>query len=159
GRVFLSRALVAPGGGPDAVGRGLHKKSLSFMGAAPAVCRHPASSEPLIMPDPFVYKSDRIRVLFGRGSAARLGEEAEHLDMARVVLLCSQNRGELARRIGAPLGPRMVGVCDASRPGMPVAAFDAIVAELQRLRADGFVCIGGRSPLRLAQAVAAAAPN
>jgi len=108
------------------------------------------------MPDPFVYKSDRIRVLFGRGSAARLGEEAEHLDMARVVLLCSRNRGELARRIGAPLGPRMVGVCDASRPGMPVAAFDAIVAELQRQRADGFVCIGGGSPIGLAKAVAAA---
>lgn len=108
------------------------------------------------MPDPFVYKSDQIRVLFGGGASAELGKETERLGLTRVMLLCSQNRGELARRIGAPLGARMVGVSDASRPGMPVAAFEAIVAELKRLDADGFVCIGGGSPIGLAKAVAAA---
>jgi maleylacetate reductase len=116
----------------------------------------PASSERFAMPNPFVYKSDQIRVLFGRGSASRLGEEAERLDLSRVMLLCSPNRGALARKIGASLGPRMVGVCDAVRPGMPVGAFDAIIAELRRLDADGFVCIGGGSPVGLAKAAAAA---
>ncbi len=108
------------------------------------------------MLDPFVYKSDQLRVLFGRGSVARLGEEAERHKMRRVMLLCSPNRADLARAIAAPLGGRLAGVCAASRPGMPAAAFDEIVGELERLAADGFVCIGGGSPIGLAKAAAAA---
>lgn len=105
---------------------------------------------------PFVYKSDQIRVLFGRGAAKQLADEAERHDMARVMLLCSHGRGALAREIAAPLGPRVVGVSETVRPGMPVAAFDEIVADLKRFDADGFVCVGGGSPVGLAKAVAAA---
>jgi len=108
------------------------------------------------MPDPFVYTSDRLRVLFGRGVVARIGEEAERLKMTRALVLCSQGRGELARSVGARLGGRLVGVSNAARPGMPAAAFDEIVAELERRSADGFVCVGGGSPIGLAKAVAAA---
>ena len=108
------------------------------------------------MLDPFVYKSDQLRVLFGRGTAGRIGEEAERHKMTRVMLLCSENRVALAREIAAPLGSRLVGVCAAARAGMPAAAFDEIVAELKRLDADGFVCIGGGSPIGLAKAAAAA---
>src|SRR5690349_7012915 len=108
------------------------------------------------MPDPFVYTSDRLRVLFGCGTVARIATEAEHHKMGRVMLLCSRGRAELAQRIAAPLGARVVGVCDAARGGMPAAAFDEIVAELKRLAADGFVCVGGGSPIGLAKAVAAA---
>ena len=108
------------------------------------------------MLDPFVYKSDRLRVVFGRGTVARLGEEAERLKMTRVLVLCSQGRGELGQSIGARLGTRLAGVCNAARPGMPSAAFDEIVAALERTGADGFVCVGGGSPIGLAKAVAAA---
>jgi maleylacetate reductase len=107
------------------------------------------------MLDPFVYTSDRLRVLFGSGAIARIAAEAQHHKMGRVVLLCSPNRGEVARGIAALLGAGVVGICDAARPGMPRAAFDEIVAELRRLSADGFVCIGGGSPIGLAKAVAA----
>jgi alcohol dehydrogenase class IV len=108
------------------------------------------------MLDPFVYKSDRLRVLFGRGAVERIAEEAERLKMGRAMVLCSQGRGELGQAIGARLGARLAGVCNAARPGMPSAAFDEIVAELKRLGADGFVCVGGGSPIGLAKAVAAA---
>jgi maleylacetate reductase len=108
------------------------------------------------MLDPFVYKSDPLRVLFGSGAAGRLGEEADRHKMTRVLLLCSQNRVDLARAIAAPLGARLVGVCAAARAGMPAAAFDEIVAELKRQDADGFVCVGGGSPIGLAKAAAAA---
>jgi len=108
------------------------------------------------MLDPFVYTSDRLRVLFGSGAIARVAAEAEHHKMTRVMLLCSGNRGGLARGIAARLGARAVGVCDAARAGMPSAAFDAIVGELKRVSADGFVCIGGGSPIGLAKAAAAA---
>jgi maleylacetate reductase len=108
------------------------------------------------MIDPFVYTSDRLRIRFGCGAAASLAAEAEHHGMSRVMLLCSPNRTETARRIAAPLGARLVGVCDGARPGMPAAALDAIVGELERLAADGFVCLGGGSPIGLAKAAAAA---
>jgi len=108
------------------------------------------------MPEPFVYKSDRLRVVFGCGTVARLGEEAERLRMTRVLVLCSQGRGELGAHIGARLGARHAGVCNAARPGMPSAAFDQITSALERARADGFVCVGGGSPIGLAKAVAAA---
>ena len=108
------------------------------------------------MLDPFVYKSDRLRVVFGRGAVARLGEEAERHKMTRVLVLCSQGRGVLGESIGARLGARHAGVCNAARPGMPSAAFDEIVAALERTGADGFVCVGGGSPIGLAKAAAAA---
>ena len=108
------------------------------------------------MLDPFVYTSDRLRVVFGCGMVARIAAEAEHHKMSRMMLLCSPNRIELARRIAAPLGARVVGVCAGARAGMPSAAFDEIVAELKRLTADGFICIGGGSPIGLAKAAAAA---
>ena len=73
------------------------------------------------MLDPFVYKSDRLRVLFGRGTVARLGEEAGRHKMTRALVLCSQGRGELGESIAARLGARFVGVCNAARPGMPMA--------------------------------------
>jgi len=108
------------------------------------------------MLDPFVYKSDRLRILFGCGRVAKVGEEAERLKMTRALVLCSQGRGELGQSIGARLGTRHAGVCNAARPGMPSAAFDEIVAEFKRVSADGFVCVGGGSPIGLAKAVAAA---
>jgi maleylacetate reductase len=108
------------------------------------------------MIDPFVYKSDQIRVQFGRGAIERIGAEADFHKMSRVMLLCSQNRGDIARSIGARLGTRLVGICDAARSGMPSSSFDEIVAELRRLSADGFVCVGGGSPTGLAKAAAAA---
>jgi maleylacetate reductase len=107
------------------------------------------------MLDPFVYKSDRLRVLFGRGAIEKLADEVERLKMSRVMVLCSQGRTDFARSIAARLGQRAVDICNAARPGMPSAAFDEIVAELTRLSADGFVCVGGGSPIGLAKAVAA----
>ena len=107
------------------------------------------------MLEPFVYTSDALRVLFGRGAIERIGEEAERLNLARVMLLCSPGRAALAQSIGARLGQRSMGILPAARAGMPVAAFDEIRAELRRREADGFVCIGGGSPIGLAKAIAA----
>jgi hypothetical protein len=82
------------------------------------------------MLDPFVYKSDRLRIVFGRGAVARLGEEAERHKMARVLVLCSQGRGELGESIGARLGARHAGVCNAARPGMPMRPHSVVTLHL-----------------------------
>src|SRR5262249_49114743 len=95
------------------------------------------------------------RVLFGRGTVEQLAAEVERLGMSRAMVLCSETRVAFAQTIAARLGARAAGICNAARPGMPSAAFDLIVAELRRLDADRFVCVGGGSPIGLAKAVAA----
>src|SRR4029077_11744943 len=85
------------------------------------------------MLDPFVYKSDQLRVLFGRGAIERIAEEAVRHKISRAMMLCSPNRGDFAQAVAARLGERVVGVSKAARPGMPSAAFDEIVADLGRL--------------------------
>src|SRR5262249_41314151 len=128
----------------------LHSGAANLLSSHIADCAQSRS-----MLDPFVYKSDRIRVLFGRGTVEQLAAEVERLGMSRAMVLCSETRVAFAQTIAARLGARAAGICNAARPGMPSAAFDLIVAELRRLDADGFVCVGGGSPIGLAKAVAA----
>jgi maleylacetate reductase len=105
---------------------------------------------------PFTYSSDPIRIVFGAGTISSLGAEADFHKMSRLLVLCSQNRADYARGITAALGDRVIDVCNASAPNMPRDAFDRIVAELKRINADGFVVVGGGSPIGLAKAAAAA---
>jgi maleylacetate reductase len=105
---------------------------------------------------PFTYNSDPVRIVFGAGALRALPAEAEFHKMSRLLVLCSQNRADYARRLTAPLGERVVEICNASAPNMPRQAFDRIVADLARIDADGFVVLGGGSPIGLAKAAAAA---
>lgn len=103
----------------------------------------------------FTYRSDPVRIVFGAGAIGALGAEADSHKMSRLLLLCSKSRLDLARRAVAGIKDRCAGICDASEPNMPRAAFDRIVADIKRLDADGFVVVGGGSPIGLAKAVAA----
>jgi maleylacetate reductase len=106
--------------------------------------------------DCFTYRSDPVRIVFGAGAVAALPAEAGFHKMSRLMVLCSTSRAELARRLTAPIADHCVGLCDASAPNMPRQAFDRIVEDLKRLNADGFIVIGGGSPIGLAKAAAAA---
>ena len=108
------------------------------------------------MLDRFTYHSDPVRIVFGAGAIAALSAEADFHKLSRLVVLCSPSRAELARRVTAPLAERCIGLCDASEPNMPRAAFERVMDELKRCRADGFIVFGGGSPIGLAKAAAAA---
>ncbi len=103
----------------------------------------------------FTYRSDPVRIVFGAGAISALGAEADFHKMSQLLVLCSKSRLDLAKKVTAPIASHCVGFCDASEPNMPRAAFDRIVAELKRLNADGFVVLGGGSPIGLAKAAAA----
>jgi maleylacetate reductase len=103
----------------------------------------------------FTYRSDPVRIVFGAGAIAALPAEADLHHMSRLMVLCSKSRADFARRVTAPIADRCVTFCDASAPNMPREVFERIVDDIKRLKLDGFVVIGGGSPIGLAKAAAA----
>ena len=96
-----------------------------------------------------------MRIVFGAGAVAALRAEADFHKMSRLVVLCSTTRADFARRVTAPIKDRIAGFCDAAGQTMPRDAFERILADIKRHDADGFVVVGGGSPIGLAKAAAA----
>ena len=107
------------------------------------------------MTDRFTYHSDPVRIVFGAGAIAALPTEADFHNMSRLMVLCSPSRAEIARRVTAPIADRCITFCDASAPNMPREVFERIVDDIKRQDLDGFVVVGGGSPIGLAKAAAA----
>jgi alcohol dehydrogenase class IV len=103
----------------------------------------------------FSYRSDPVRIVFGAGAISALREEADFHKMSRLMVLCSASRADFARRVTATVADRCVAFCDASAPNMPREVFERIVADIKRLELDGFIVVGGGSPIGLAKAAAA----
>src|SRR5271170_4697177 len=122
---------------------------------ARALAREPGMTGRGFMISNFTYHCDPVRVVFGAGAIAGLRAEAEFHKMSRLLVLCSKTRADFARRVTNAIADRLVGFCDAAGQNMPRDAFERIVADIKRLDADGFVVVGGGSPIGLAKAAAA----
>jgi alcohol dehydrogenase class IV len=106
--------------------------------------------------DNFVYDPIPVRTVFGYGTLATLGTEAEQLGLARPVVICSPGRIELGRKLAGLLAPAQAHVCDAGLTAMPKEAFDRLMGEIEQTKADGIVAVGGGSPIGLLKAAGAA---
>jgi len=109
----------------------------------------------LRMISPFTYRSDPVRIVFGAGAVATLRAEADVHNISRLLVLCSPSRTDLAQKIIAPVADRCQGFCHTAGQSMPRDAFERILGEIKRVNADGFIVIGGGSPIGLAKAAAA----
>jgi maleylacetate reductase len=103
----------------------------------------------------FTYHSDPVRIVFGPGAVKSLRAEADLHKISRFLVLCSPTRADLARNLIAPVTDRCLGFCETAGQTMPRDAFDRIVGDIKRHNADGFIVVGGGSPIGLAKAAAA----
>src|SRR6202012_2448485 len=126
------------------------------MGPGRQAGRHESRVVATKMTANFTYHSDPIRIRFGAGSAAALGEEADFHKMSRLLVLCSKSRLDFAQRATASIAGRVVEYCDASAPNMPRDAFERILSDIERTKVDGFVVVGGGLPIGLAKAAGVA---
>ena len=102
----------------------------------------------------FVFQTSPVRVVFGAGRLQQLAQEADGLDIARALVLCTPRRRELAEAVVSRLRVQAAGIFDQATMHVPVELARAARAEADRIGADGCVAIGGGSTVGLAKAIA-----
>jgi alcohol dehydrogenase class IV len=102
----------------------------------------------------FVYESLPSRVVFGTGTVSRTPDEVAALGCSRVLVLTGPRQRADADRLAEELGPRCAGVFGAAAMHTPVEVTERVMAEVERLGADGTVAVGGGSAIGLGKAIA-----
>src|SRR4051812_46441777 len=87
----------------------------------------------------FDYCSQQCRVVFGAGTSARLGEEAERLGIRRALVLTMPEQQEQGRRLGARLEQRLAGLFSKARMHTPVEVTGEALAIVESQDIDGLV--------------------
>ena len=102
----------------------------------------------------FVYSSNPMRVIFGRGSLARLPEEIALLGLSKALILCTPGQRAQAELIGRSLDERLAGLFAEAVMHVPVETARKVCAAARRSGADGVIAVGGGSTTGLAKAIA-----
>ncbi|MEO8203927.1 MAG: maleylacetate reductase [Betaproteobacteria bacterium] len=102
----------------------------------------------------FEYTGLPMRVVFGAGSIARLGDEMDKLGARRALVLSTPGRGESVRAVADGLGARLAGVFAGAVMHVPVE----VAADARRVAAesgaDCCIAVGGGSTIGLGKAIA-----
>lgn len=106
------------------------------------------------MLEPFVYEAQPARVTFGRGTSAKLAEEADRLGLRRLLVLSTPQQTELATHIQGLLGERAAGAFAGATMHTPVEVTERALAVVRDLGVDGVVSVGGGSTTGLGKAIA-----
>lgn len=102
----------------------------------------------------FEYVAHPARILFGSGTAARVGNEVRRLSGTRVLLLAGPAVSAAAEKLCATLGPLLAARFDGAAMHTPVEVTEKALAVLRDAQADCLVAIGGGSTTGLSKALA-----
>ena len=94
-----------------------------------------------------------VRVVFGAGTIAQVGDEARSLG-GRALLIAGPHEDAAADAVGAQLGGRLVGRLRDVAQHVPVELAAGAVARAGELGAEVLIAVGGGSATGLAKAVA-----
>jgi maleylacetate reductase len=106
----------------------------------------------------FVVEWSRTRVVFGAGSVERLGAELDILQLTRALLVTTPRRDPTTEHVRAELGDRLAGACDIAAMHVPADRVQRAVADVDRIRPDALLAVGGGSAIGLAKAIARERP-
>src|ERR1700754_856415 len=95
-----------------------------------------------------------MRVRFGAGARAVLGEELAHLGLRRVMLVTTPGRQEAAAALSEALGDAHAGTFPEARMHVPVELAERAAQRASELGADACVAVGGGSAIGLGKAIA-----
>ena len=93
------------------------------------------------------------RVLFGRGTVQRVGEELARLGGHRTLLLSTPGRSALAEQIRSQIGDSAAGVFAGAVEHTPLEVTERAIARMHELNADSIVSVGGGSTTGLGKAL------
>jgi len=106
-----------------------------------------------LSPD-FVFTAQPSRVVFARGSLARLPQEVESLGARRALVLCTPQQVDQARTASDLLGAASAGVFAGAEMHVPIESARRARAHAKEVGADCAVAIGGGSTIGLGKAIA-----
>ncbi|RWR34574.1 maleylacetate reductase [Sinirhodobacter populi] len=102
----------------------------------------------------FVYNAHPGRVIFGRGTLARLPEEIGRLGLKKVLLLATPQQVESVAHLADLIGDQSAGIFAGARMHTPTEVTKQALDQLRESGADGVVALGGGSTIGLGKALA-----
>lgn len=102
----------------------------------------------------FTYQALPMRVAFGLGAMAKVGEELDRAGLSRAVVLCTPDQRGIAETVLSHLGERGAGIFDRARMHVPVETATAATDYARSIGADSYVAVGGGSSIGLGKAIA-----
>ena len=106
------------------------------------------------LPGAFAYDAPQYRVVFGFGTLARLGDEADRLGIRHALILTTHHQRSEGERIGRQLGSRFAAAFANAVMHTPVEVTEAAIQVVETNDIDGLIAIGGGSTVGLSKALA-----
>ena len=106
------------------------------------------------MPQAFDFTTQPARIIFGAGSLARCEEVISALGCRRALILSTPAQADAAEALAGQLGDLSAGVFAGAAMHTPVEVTETAMADLDSLKADCTLAIGGGSTTGLGKALA-----
>jgi maleylacetate reductase len=103
----------------------------------------------------FVFQSPAPRVLFGRGTVDAVAREMDLHKITRAFILCGGSGMAVAQRIAASAPGKGMEVLRLSSQGITTEDFERATAHAKKIDANGFIAVGGGTPIGMGKSVAA----